>query len=384
MQKIASYRFYLLGTIVLALSLAIGGDIPNFIFRLWILSLLFCLFSLIYSTNKISYKFEIENNEITVGESVKIRYKLINLGSFLPANNIIFTHQSDEKLSGDAFSEKIYISPNDYYEAKREVIPLRRGFYNMGLSQIKSQDVLGLFQMERSFDDKQILTVYPRFKSINQFDIPASDLFGEKSIFSLLSEDYISIKRIRNYVQGDPLKKINQRISAKMGELYVNEFDSSSKPKLILLADANKTSYINDKMHEMEDILVESIASISHFALMNKIEVLYIDSSNKNPYFNARDMGSFMSLLKLLTGFEATGNIMLEKFLLDEAIRLSYNSSIILFIPELDKDKCRAIATIKKRGFNIMPIIFNTSSSQEEYKNLLRKDKINCVTIFPN
>ena len=117
---------------------------------------------------------------------------------------------------------------------------------------------------------------------------------------------------------------------------------------------------------------------------MNKIEVLYIDSSNKHPYFSARDMSSFMPLLNLLTGFEASGNVPLEKFLLSEAISLSYKSSIVLFTPELDNNKCRVISTLKKRGFSIMPIIFSSSPIQDQYKNLLSKDKINSVSIYPN
>lgn len=384
MLKIASYKFYFLGGIVIALAIIIGGDIPNFILRLWILSLIFCVFSLIYYTKHLSYKFDIENNEIYVGERARIKYKLINVGSLIPASNIVFTNERDEKLKEADFSENIYISANDYYEVKRDFIPHRRGFYKIGQSKIKTQDVLGLFEIERFFSQKENLTVYPSFKSINEFDIPTSDLFGEQTILSLISEDYISIKKIRTYVQGDPLKKINQRITAKMGEIYVNEFDSSSRPKLILLADANEISYKQDHEHIIEDKLVESIASISHFALMNKIEVLYIDSSNKHPYFSARDMSSFMPLLNLLTGFEASGNVPLEKFLLSEAISLSYKSSIVLFTPELDNNKCRVISTLKKRGFSIMPIIFSSSPIQDQYKNLLSKDKINSVSIYPN
>ena len=383
MVNIASYKFYFIGGVIIALTIVVGGDIPNFVFKVWVLALLFSLLTLIYYVNKLAYRFEIESTEIFAGQRVRIRYKLANLGSFIPANNITFSNTSDEKLRQSEFCEKIYIPANDYYEIKRDLHPKRRGFYKIGKVKVIAKDALGLFYVEKYFEQKDILTVYPNLIELKEFDIPPSDYFGEQTIASLISEDYTSIKRIRKYTQGDPLKKINQRLTAKMGEPYVNEYDSSSKPKLILLADAYTHSYDNDEYSIIEDTLVDTVASISHYALMNKIEVLYIDSTNKHPYFNARDMSSFMPLLKRLAGFEPEGNLPLEKFLLDEAISLSFNSSIVLLTPSLDLNKCRIITTLKKRGFDIMPIVFEASDAQEELKRNLRKDNIMPVTIRP-
>ena len=90
-----------------------------------------------------------------------------------------------------------------------------------------------------------------------------------------------------------------------------------------------------------------------------------------------------MPLLKRLAGFEPEGSLPLEKFLLDEAISLSFNSSIVLLTPSLDLNKCRIITNLKKRGFDIMPIVFEASDAQEELKRNLRKDNIMPVTIRP-
>ena len=196
MVNIASYKFYFIGGVIIALTIVVGGDIPNFVFKVWVLALLFSLLTLIYYVNKLAYRFEIESTEIFAGQRVRIRYKLANLGSFIPANNITFSNTSDEKLRQSEFCEKIYIPANDYYEIKRDLHPKRRGFYKIGKVKVIAKDALGLFYVEKFFEQKDILTVYPNLIELKEFDIPPSDYFGEQTIASLISEDYTSRKRI--------------------------------------------------------------------------------------------------------------------------------------------------------------------------------------------
>ena len=64
MVNIASYKFYFIGGVIIALTIVVGGDIPNFVFKVWVLALLFSLLTLIYYVNKLAYRFEIESTEI--------------------------------------------------------------------------------------------------------------------------------------------------------------------------------------------------------------------------------------------------------------------------------------------------------------------------------
>lgn len=382
MIKIVSHKFFFIGGLVVLLAITVGGEITNFVFRVWLLALIFSYSTLNYYTKKLEYKFEIDAAEIFAGQKIKVRYKLANLGSFIPANNVIFSNTSNIMLRQVTFSERVYIPASDYYEIKRDLQPRRRGFYKLGEVKIVAKDALGVFYAEKIFDDEDILTVYPNLIELKEFDFLPSDYFGEQTIISLISEDYTSMKRIRKYVQGDSLKKINQKLTAKMGEPYVNEFNASSKSKLIILADSFVHSYDNDRYSKIEDTLVDAVASISHFALINKIDVLYADTTNKHPHFNAKDISDFMTLLRRLAAFRPIGSMPLEKFLSDEAGSLFYDRSIVLLTPSLNLDKCNAITMLKKKGFNILPISFEVSDEQEELKRRLRKDNIIPATIM--
>ena len=37
MVNIASYKFYFIGGVIIALTIVVGGDIPNFVFKVWVL-----------------------------------------------------------------------------------------------------------------------------------------------------------------------------------------------------------------------------------------------------------------------------------------------------------------------------------------------------------
>ena len=72
MVNIASYKFYFIGGVIIALTIVVGGDIPNFVFKVWVLALLFSLLTLIYYVNKLAAFIYYENSKYSIRKTNKI------------------------------------------------------------------------------------------------------------------------------------------------------------------------------------------------------------------------------------------------------------------------------------------------------------------------
>lgn len=116
-----------------------------------------------------------------------------------------------------------------------------RGIYEIGIQDIKITDVFGLTSIR--YDMKRLpwyhmlpLTVVPRSPDVGK----AAEVFDEK----LFSDSGLapassgeSISTARPYVSGDALKRVNWKISARYGELFVKQYDNPIRENVVILLD---------------------------------------------------------------------------------------------------------------------------------------------------
>ncbi len=79
-----------------------------------------------------------------------------------------------------------------------------------------------------SFGGNSGITVYPRRTAIPEIIDAAHQMMGEHIIRRSRMEDPFMFRGVRDYVPGDQLSHINWRVTARTGELAVNQFDHTS------------------------------------------------------------------------------------------------------------------------------------------------------------
>jgi uncharacterized protein (DUF58 family) len=135
-----------------------------------------------------------------------------SMGQFL----ITLPGGAEEKLRYDAVGQKI-------------------GEYFTGPVELTGYDPLGLFPWRREFDLKTRVVVYPnvyRIETANTRGLPAGNLAAVSRIY----EDVTQFQSIREYTAGDEMKRINWKVTARMGKLFSTEFQPTIYfPVLILL-----------------------------------------------------------------------------------------------------------------------------------------------------
>nr|NIP35654.1 DUF58 domain-containing protein [Thermoplasmata archaeon]NIS11644.1 DUF58 domain-containing protein [Thermoplasmata archaeon]NIS20660.1 DUF58 domain-containing protein [Thermoplasmata archaeon]NIT76696.1 DUF58 domain-containing protein [Thermoplasmata archaeon]NIU49730.1 DUF58 domain-containing protein [Thermoplasmata archaeon] len=114
-----------------------------------------------------------------------------------------------------------------------------RGAYRVGPLDVRTVDAMGFFDQERTIDNIHELDVVPLYVELRSLDLQSRALkynMGPVTINELgRSTDFYSI---REYVKGDPYKKINWKASAKRRKLMINEDEKETLSDCAIFVDS--------------------------------------------------------------------------------------------------------------------------------------------------
>ncbi|MBR0087929.1 MAG: DUF58 domain-containing protein [Lachnospiraceae bacterium] len=126
-----------------------------------------------------------------------------------------------------------------------------RGFYRITDAALVSTD---LFYKLHLLDTRPLDTffyVYPGRVDISRFEQPLRKMVGEMNSRQFLYPDPFEFRGLRTYTISDPMNTINWKASARMGELMVNQYDSTTTRKIVILLNLeNETVIARDILHE--------------------------------------------------------------------------------------------------------------------------------------
>ena len=155
------------------------------------------------------------------------------------------------------------LRPNEIRKISYKVTSQNRGLYKAGPVRIRTSDPLGLFQIDMELPCPLEITVRPaRIKLITEV-VPGFPQ-GNLKIKNPCYEDITMRRSIRPYMNGDELKRINWRASAKFDGLYTNQYeDSFDAPFFVFLNlaeedyDLHNRNYYSEKAIEIAASIVE-------------------------------------------------------------------------------------------------------------------------------
>ena len=139
------------------------------------------------------------------------------------------------------------------------------GVWEVGIKKLRFEDVFGLFSVplirsgKSEFSVK--LSVMPQFHKL-QTDMESISMgdFGLSN--SLDSEHGELLGDSRLYREGDTLKRINWKLSARTKSLYSRQYEMPQKPKIAIAVDCAVLEYA---LRDIVDITCESAISLAEF-----------------------------------------------------------------------------------------------------------------------
>ncbi|MDD7792817.1 DUF58 domain-containing protein [Clostridium sp. 'White wine YQ'] len=314
-------------------------------------------FSIIYIA--VMYKvmdisIELDKLEVTTEENIKATTEIKSkIPLYLPIVKI-----ENEEMSYIVKSYQGHVF-SFWRELKlqEEIVPYIRGIYDFGRLNITLIDPLGIIKMKFKTHHKSILKVYVKRDTNlevkkSHHKIPEINK-NEGNNFNSMDE----LKELREYRQGDSLKRVHWRLLCKRQELYVKEYECNQGKSEILILDMNKKIMDIDPTGRKEEELIEFAFNYILKKVREGYSInLFINNKSSKNLFIYDYLG--MKLLEeyFLTNF-SFGDVDINDYLLNADINSSVTTPIIVvpFYEDID------ISRIEKKYY-IEECLFYTFS----------------------
>lgn len=362
-----------------------GGNLPYSIFYALLLMVFFMGTSTYFLGKKMSVKVEAEKYEMISGENNNLVIKVYN-NSIFPVPYVEIKSSLVAKILPRDRGDIISLGVNAQKFIKKAFVINTRGQYYLGEISSSISDVLGVFSYKKNFKYKKIIKVYPKIYDLNSVRIVGANLreFNTNNIraYNKGPESAETIKNIREYRRGDSYKRINWKVTAKHGKLFVKEYDSSESPRIHVFLDLRKSGFVLDKDGENEEAIVEFYLSLVRYIIQRNGNCQSIIINNT---VKASDIvgESSLELLKeqMVTTFSSgSGNLSgyMKKFLCE----INKKSAVVVVTSNITRDNLDYLVSLKQEGYEINLFYLNKFIGDgEELIEEVKGQGVSCYNI---
>lgn len=163
------------------------------------------------------------------------------------------------------------------------VTPVERGVYNFGNLNVFTSSPIGIFARKYTFDQGKEVPVYPSFLQLRKYDLLAfSNRLFEHGIKKIRRIGHtMEFEQIKDYIQGDDIRNINWKATAKKGQLMVNQFQDEKSQPVYSVIDKGRVMKMPFNGLSLLDYAINATLVISNIALKKNDKAGMFSFSNK-------------------------------------------------------------------------------------------------------
>ncbi len=161
--------------------------------------------------------------------------------------------------------------------------PTKRGTYSFGAVNVFVKSPLGLIKRRFQFSQDKEVAVYPSFLQMRAYELMAisnrlTDL-GVKKIRKIgQSQEF---EQIRQYVQGDDVRTINWKATARRNDIMVNAFQEEKSQNIYSLIDKGRVMQMPFEGLSLLDYAINATLVLSNIAIYKQDKAGLITFSEK-------------------------------------------------------------------------------------------------------
>ena len=140
------------------------------------------------------------------------------------------------------FNISLTINPNEPREKTYTLRPVKRGEYIFGDLNIFSKSKIGFAKRRFKYSAEAVTQVYPSFLQLKKHAYLLSDSYikhsGGKQLRRLGHS--LEFEQIKEYVQGDDIRNLNWKATAKKNTLMINQFQNERAQQVYAIIDKGR------------------------------------------------------------------------------------------------------------------------------------------------
>ncbi len=253
--------------------------------------------------SRLSVRRRVSSSMVAVSEPLDVRLEVENR-SRLPSPTVLISEQVS-----DADDVRFRVAPAPAGSAAAgsyRLQPARRGVLEIGPARVEDCDALGLARRRRTLESRTHVIVHPPIERLASPRLPVG---GDLSLpvefrrrpLGLTSEEF---DVLRPYVEGDDLRHIHWRSTARLDELVVRRFEPSRPGSMTVVIDTRPPG----DAAAVQDHTTSVAASIVCAVLRSGDEarILTTDGRGTPRLSHRHDVGAALEFLAVLEGGQPT------------------------------------------------------------------------------
>ncbi len=270
------------------------------------------------------------------------------------------------------------LTSRQHTQVEVSLLPLRRGYMQLGGYTIHRLDPLGLFKNEVFISDAERLLVLPKMFPVVQTDSIGARKYHQGGLTSAAScgesGEFVSL---REYRPGDPVKNIDWKVTARVGSTIVRQYQDEyfSRHGLVL-----------DTFTEQESTVFEDAVSVAASILVqqdatrNLIDLLFACDSCISSITMGPGQSDRQTLLEVLACITACRD---QEFSSLAELVMSHTgvlSGLILVLVKIDDQRKQLLDYLG--SLHIPHRIILISDNRKKSEDLLRQMSLHNVIVF--
>jgi uncharacterized protein (DUF58 family) len=270
----------------------------------------------------------------------------------------------------------------EYFQFKHTINYIQRGIYETGHFRITIQDFFSFIEVTFEVNTLSTLKVYPSLYPVFDTRFTGKDIFIEKQTSEVLREDSYESSHNVLYKKGDPIKKINWKVSAKFNELYVRKNENISGYGITLLINpphilpGTKDEKIN------EELLYDIACSFAYNAVMSDKAVSIYFISESGTHIEITTIADFITFHEFTLGFYETSLENSSEQIIDFC--RTYRGTNDLYVITVDEDRNLTQFIDINENHHLYQIVINEKQENLSYKLLATEQVIDLNNRFRN
>jgi uncharacterized protein (DUF58 family) len=283
----------------------------------------------------------------------------------------------------------------------------RRGAFSLGPTLLSSGDLFGIFSFSRTELSENSLVVLPMTVDIPYFPSPEGIMPGGREIRKKTLDVTPHATGVRDYVSGDPMKRIHWPSTAKRNQFMVKIYEQDPQAEIWIFLDSQSNVQFSQESTDDEssdeiwgfsrrgqiklpkdtyEYAISVASSLAKYFLQKKRAVGMVSSSSKFMIVPAeRGERQIGKILETLAFLKADGSLPIMGCVALQAKYLPMGSGVLLITPSsANQEILMTIDDLKRRNLYpmIIQILADTFGSQSVYEQITIELELRNVPLY--
>lgn len=206
-----------------------------------------------------------------VGDELEEAIGLVN-DSLLPVLWAEFMDRSN--MPGYTVSSARAVEAENSARWRAHTICTQRGVFRLGPWELRIGGPFGIFQVRQVYFQPQEILVYPPLAVLPEHILPHHGVMGDhRPLNQPYQAETITTNTVRAYTQGDPLRHIHWRTTARMLDPFVKVFEPEAASSIWLVPDFDESVHMGEGEYSSEETMVTAAASLAAELLLKNLSV---------------------------------------------------------------------------------------------------------------